>query len=213
MSLYHIQETSDHEYLYHCANLSESNWLLGTEVKFYTCIKYTRDVASDPHPEWSQGATINMLFDDNPKATLRKLNWMAEDENLPYLVYISNIVWPSFKKFKNKYDNNWKSIKSHFDSAFNKDKTPSVFNDFWIDVTRYSKVVVPYSMQVEGTQKFIVTDLQGDSINPFIWLCKLAPYREQVDINPATQQIDRKLTNDEDAAISGHTFLRNMEFK
>lgn len=213
MGFYHIQEVHTHEYLYRSANMSEAHWLLGTSVKFYPCVSYTRDIANDPHPTWGHPEDINIVFDDNPKAKLRKLNWLAEDENLPYLVYISNIVYPRFKEFKKKHRlEGTKKIKQYFDEAFNEDGTPSNSNSFFIPVKQFSKVVVPYNMEVKGEQKFIVTEIIGDSVNPFIWNCKLAPYREQVDMKPETIRIDQKLSTDIKHSISGHAFLKNVKY-
>lgn len=187
MSLYHIQEAPIYEYLYRSANLSEAHWLYGTLVDFYPCLSYARDVSNDPHPVWSHPEKINIYFEENPKAKLRKLNWLADDENLPFLAYISNIIYPKFRQFKKQYNNDYKSIKAQFEKAFNEDGTPSETNSFYIPVRRYSKVVVPYKMEVSGEQKLIVTEITGDSTNPFIWTCKLVPYHEQVDMRPVIQ--------------------------
>ena len=212
MGFYNIQEKHTHEYLYRSANMAESHWLLGTEVTFYPCVKYTRDIANDPHPVFGHPVKINIIFDDNPKAKLRKLNWLAEDEALPYLVSISNIVYPKYIEFKKRSRAEGKKIKNYLDEAFNEDGTPSSSNTFFIPVTQFSKIIVPYNMEVKGEQKFIITEITGDSISPFIWTCKLAPYREQVDMKPETFRIEQKLTMSPKKAVSGQAFLKNVQW-
>lgn len=212
MGFYHIQEVHTHEYLYRSAMFSESHWLLGTEVTFYPCVSYTRDIANDPHPIFGHPIKINIVFDDNPKAKLRKLNWLAEDENLPYLVSISNIVYPKFKEFKSSCRESGRNMKVCFDECFNEDGTPSNKNTFFIPVKQFSKVVVPYNMEVKGEQKFIISEIIGDSINPFIWNCKLVPYREQIDMRPETIRVEPKLSMKPEHSISGHAFLKNVKY-
>lgn len=209
MGFYHVQETRKYEYLYRCANLAEANWLMGSEVGFQSCNNYVRDIASDVHPTWDPKVNINIIFDDNPKSTLRKIGWLAEDEQLPYLVYISNIIYPKFDSFKRSRPKDI-STKDHFATVYNPDGSPSSSNTFHLNVTRFSKVTVPYTLVVDGDQDFIITDLQGDSINPFIWMCKLAPYRDQVDLNKETPKVENKL---EDNAVTGNSFLKNNRFK
>lgn len=207
MGLYHVQNTDTHEHLYEKANLAEANWLMGTECLFTPCLSYTRDIGSDPHPVMGEPISINIVFDDNPKSTLEKRNWLAEGEELPYLAYISSINYPKFKKFKSDAKESGQNLKQLFDRSFNPDGTPKDNVDFMISVSKFAMVELPYKMEVAGTQKFRVTDVQGDSVNPFIWLCKLAPHRDQIDVNPDTPEIDDKLSNDKDQAITGNIYL------
>jgi hypothetical protein len=208
MSVYHVQETPEHEHLYASANMSEANWLMGVACKFTPCTDYFRDINSDPHPTYDETTyDINIHFDDNPKALLRSLNWLSEGEELPYVAYISNIIYPKFREFKKSCKEQGLNVKEAFDKSFNDDGTPSDTNNFYMIVSRYSLLELPYKMDVVGTQKFWVTDIQGDSVNPFIWICKLAPYREQVDVDPTTEKVDSKRSDDFGKSVTGNIYL------
>lgn len=194
---YHPIDINTHEQLYHMANMAEANWLMGIPVTFYPCINHTRDIESDWYPQFSDPVEINILLDSNPKTTLDHMNWLAESEDLPFVAYISNINYPKFSEFKKNCDEKDINKKQAFDNSFKEDGiTPTDDNPFYINVDKYSMVVMPYKVKTKGTQKFTVTDLQGDSINPFIWICKLAPYRDQFDLDSSTPEIDTKIDND-----------------
>lgn len=209
MSVYHVQETPTHEHLYEKANYSEANWLMGLECKFYGAINQKRDINSDPRLEYLDPVTINIYFDDNPKSKLRQRNWMAESDDLPYVAYISNIIYPKFREFKKHCKDLNLNLKEAFDNSFNPDGTPTDDNEFYINIRRYSIIELPYKMEVTGTQKLIITEIQGDSINPFIWSCKLAPYRDQVDLDPSTPEIDSKIpTEKPNEEVTGNVYLK-----
>ena len=210
MSLYHVQSTSTHEYLYKCAMLSEAHWLLGYMVDFYPCLSYKRDVSDDPHPKWGPPVAIHIVFESDSKAAMRRMNWMAEDgENVPYIANFSNIIWPKFKDYIQKKKKDGLKRKQIVESVFNEDGTPVKGNDFFLPVDRYSKIVVPYNMMVRGEQKFIISEVQGDSINPFLWTAKLIPYREQIDLDPSTKKVEMRLSDKPEDAVSGHAMLTN----
>lgn len=210
MSLYHVQSTSTHEYLYKCAMLSEAHWLLGYMVDFYPCLSYERDVSDDPHPKWGPPVAIHIVFESDAKAAMRRMNWMSEDgENVPYIANFSNIIWPKFKEYVKKKKQDGLKRKQIVASVFNEDGTPVKGNDFFLPVERYSKIVVPYNMMVRGDQKFIITEIQGDSINPFLWTAKLAPYREETDLVPGTRKTEMRLSVKPEDAVSGHSMLAN----
>lgn len=208
MGFYNVQDMVTHEHLYEKANLSEANWLMGVQCKFYPCLSYERDINSDPNPVMGDPIDINIVFDDNPKSTLEKRNWLAEGDELPYLAYISNIDYPKFREFKKSCRDAGLDLKQEFDKLFTSTGEPSESNNFWIKVSKYAMVELPYKMEVNGTQFLRITDLQGDSVNPFIWLCKMAPHRDQVDLNPDTPEVDDKLSADQDQAITGNIFLK-----
>lgn len=66
-----------------------------------------------------------------------------------------------------------------------------------IDVREHGILEVPYHMEVQGTQKFIVTKVQGDTVRPLTWICKLVPWFAPVDFIPETPEIDTALNSDD----------------
>ena len=102
--------------------------------------------------------------------------------------------------------------KQIMESVFNPDGSPTRENDFMLPVERFSKIVVPYNLMVRGDQKFTISEVRGDSINPFLWTVKLAVYHEQVDLKPETERIDDRLSDNPQDAVSGHSMLKkNVE--
>lgn len=210
MSVYHVQSTSTHEYLYRCAMLSEAHWLMGYLVDFYPVISLQRDVSDDAHMKWAPPIETHIAFENDIKAAMRRMNWMADDEeNIPYMASISSIIWPKFQKYMKRKRKEGLKPKAIMENVFNPDGSPTSENDFMLPVERFAKIVVPYNLMVRGEQKFTISEVRGDSINPFLWTAKLAVYHEQTDINPSTERIDDRLSNDPKDAISGHSMLQN----
>lgn len=209
MGFYDSSFISDHEHLYEMACMSEANWLLGSECQFSSCRQYVRDIESDYIPEVDDPVTINIVLDEYPKRTLEKMNWLAEGEDLPYLAYISNIIFPKFVEFRRECSRLGIPPKKAFDQAFSNAKELLTLPDFYIRVSKFSLVELPYVIEVAGTQKFRVMDLQGDQLNPFIWICKLAPHRDQVDLIPNNGDfVDDHTSYNPDHEIVGHSFLK-----
>ena len=168
-----ILSTSNSYNDYYSKRFAEALYLLGTEVKLYQLVNKSDadlkyDYASDPLPKYMDPVSANILFDANPQAKLKKLGWLAEGEDLPLLAYISN---------------------------HSKSKESSEYSD--IVVTQYCLIEVPYSLRKSGTQKFIVTDILSEGLVGSYWTCKLAPYRESVDMDPSTPEVDITLPKNE----------------
>jgi hypothetical protein len=191
MGYFNLQDRNNREHLYTESNIAEAHWLMGTACKFYPCKSYTRDLASDPHPEYDEPVDINIVFDDDPKTTLEKMNWLAEGEDLPFMAYISSIIYPKYKEWKQQLRN----------TELSDEERSLLLNNhtsFTLMVNKYSLIELPYVMQEQGTKMLMVTDLRGDTVNPLAWYCKLVPYRAQTDIDPTTPEIDDNLGKSDD---------------
>ena len=207
MSLYEPNNLSRHEDLYKAMSFTESHWLRGLRCMYYPCIEHTRDVESDFYATLGDPIEINITLEDFNKATQDKLNWRAEKDDIPYLAYISNINYPKMLKARKKLTSEELTYKQAMDKIFQ-----SCFNDhdpeLYISVTKYAIVELPYWVNSYGTQKFRVTEVQADTIHNFMWYCKLATHRDQVDLLPDTPEVDDHTTQNKDAQIVGNSFLK-----
>lgn len=172
MSFYELKNSKSKEHLYVAANIAESYWMLGTECTLVPVKSTYRDLSGDPHNTYAESYVINIMFEDNPRAKLKALNWVAEGEDLPYLAYISQINYPKYLEWKT-------SLRNPDLSPEEKALLLNDYSSFVITIEQFSLVEVPYEMQVNGSQVFEITNLQGDTINPLVWTCKLVPSRVQ----------------------------------
>lgn len=162
---------------------------MGIKCKFFECLSYNRDSAGDYYAEFGEEEEISITFEDSPRATLEKMNWLAEGEDLPYLAYISAINYPEFKKWRDNTD---------LDKVSGEDKNhwlSSTTSPFLINVTKYSRVELPYQMRESSTQLLTITEVRGDSINPTVFTCKLVPHRDAFDMDESTEEVERDLGN------------------
>jgi len=154
---------SDSERLLYKDWLMEAFFLRGIEAYIHQAVEEEADVSADWEYRYYPPVRSRVVFEENPRAVLKQLNWLAEDEEMnPLLTYVLT-------------------------EDFNRDK---------LKIARGCIIEIPYSMDEGGTQKFIVTEMRGDSIRPLIWICKLAPYREQTDVNPDTAGVEERRTGD-----------------
>lgn len=144
--------------------LLEAFYLRGIEAFIYQALDESPDVYADWTYNYLPPVRSRVVFEDNPRAVLKQLNWLAEDEEVnPLLTYVLT-------------------------EDFNRNK---------LSISRGCIIEIPYAMDESGSQKFIVTEMRGDSIRPLVWICKLAPYREQVDIHPENEEdVDKKRPGD-----------------
>lgn len=77
--------------------------------------------------------------------------------------------------------------------------------DNFLRVLKYSMFEVPYSLLESGNRRLQITGVRGDKLSPLLWVVKLAPYREWVDVNPETPEVDT--TRGGDSTI-GYTLLK-----
>lgn len=129
--------------------IAESAKLLGQEALLYQIESKVRDNNNDPSILYANPVKINILFDENPKPILKRYGWYVEDEELPYLAYITRLA------------DDYSEVE--------------ITDDCIIEVNEHqleSDTSVPH--------KFIVTNTRGNMVNPLYWVCKLAPYRDEV---------------------------------
>lgn len=81
---------TDYEHQMHEQLIAESARLLGQKCKLYLIDKIVKDLNHDPYIEYNNcPIDINILFESNPKPILKKMGWYTEDEDLPYVAYIT----------------------------------------------------------------------------------------------------------------------------
>lgn len=129
--------------------IAEAAHLLGQEANLFQIDSEIRDINNDPHITYHEAVPVNILFEDNPKPILKKYGWFTEDDDLPYIAYITRYG----KDYQNVY-------------------------------IRENCIVEIYEHQNEDDKnldrRFIITNCRGNMIDPLYWICKLAPYRDEV---------------------------------
>lgn len=173
-----ILSPTNTELQFHSMMFAEALHLQGDQCMLYQLegksdYVVEKDYANDPKPKYIDPVIIDVLLDTNPQAKLRKMNWLAESDDLPILAYVSNHAY----------------------------RKPNDYEE--IVVTQYCIIELPYSLRDLGTQKFIVTDVRSEGLHPLYWTCKLAPVRDQVDLDPSTPEVDSTLP----ASDSGTNYL------
>lgn len=75
----------------HMKFITEAAKLRGQPCKLYQIAESTSDLHNDKDIEYMPPVDINILFEEHPKTILKKLNWFSEDEDLPYVAYLTNM--------------------------------------------------------------------------------------------------------------------------
>ena len=76
----------------HVRYIAEASKLLGQEALLYQVDKKEFDLQNDPDVKYKPPIKINFLLDQNPTPILKKLHWFTEDEELPYLGYLTRLA-------------------------------------------------------------------------------------------------------------------------
>lgn len=79
---------SQKEYDYYVDQLREAMALIGQEAYLYQVDTEEKDLYRDPDVTYEKPVTIGLIFEENPRPILKKLNWLTEDEELPYVAHI-----------------------------------------------------------------------------------------------------------------------------
>lgn len=140
------------EYDYYVDQMREAMALIGQKAYLYQVDTEIKDLYRDPDITYKDAVEIGLVFEDNPKPTLKKMNWLTEDEELPYVAHIV---------------------------AVGANKEP-------IEIAENMKIVIPSVYGLKTNRVFVVSRVNGNHIDPVMWICKLVPYREKVDIAPET---------------------------
>lgn len=59
-----------------------------------------------------------------------------------------------------------------------------------VEVRQYMKIRVVSKYGLRTDRFFIVSRVTGNHIDPLMWICKLVPYREQLDLDPSTEKLE-----------------------
>lgn len=79
---------SKSEYDYYVDQLREAMALIGQEALLYQVDTEEKDLYRDPELTYKKPVTVGLIFEENPRPILKQLNWLTEDEELPYVVHI-----------------------------------------------------------------------------------------------------------------------------
>ena len=84
-----FMDATEHEFWEE--EIAEAARLLGQECKLYQVDIIDEDINRDTKVSYKEPVSINILFEDNPKPKLKKLGWLTETDDLPYLAYITSL--------------------------------------------------------------------------------------------------------------------------
>lgn len=71
--------------------ITEAAKLRGQKCLLYQIDSIESDLHNDKDIIYKNPVLINILFDENPKTILKKMNWFSEDDELPYVAYLTNM--------------------------------------------------------------------------------------------------------------------------
>lgn len=80
------QNKSEHDF--YARAIAEAAQLLGEPALIYIPDVKKYDINNDKQIVYQKPILINIIFEENPKPILKKNNWLTEDPDLPYVVYI-----------------------------------------------------------------------------------------------------------------------------
>ena len=81
----------DVEHELHIEYLAEAAKLLGQEALLYQVDTKECDLHHDKDVTYKDPVKFNFLLEHNPTPILKKLNWFSEDDELPYIGYLTNL--------------------------------------------------------------------------------------------------------------------------
>ena len=126
--------------------LVEASTYTGLGANLYQLQSSVSDLNNDEVNTYKEPVKVHLFFEDNPTPVLKSYNWLTEDENNPYIVYLT---------YKNSEMNDMK-----------------IESGCMLDIPSY--------MHEEGSSKYIISKVRGNSINPLYWICKITPHREKI---------------------------------
>lgn len=71
--------------------VAESAKMLGQECLLYQIDTSNPDLNRDTHVTYKEPVRVNILFEENPKPVIKKMGWQTENDDLPYVAYITNL--------------------------------------------------------------------------------------------------------------------------
>lgn len=82
---------SDTEHELHVTYIAEAAKLLGQEALLYQIDSKQCDLHHDKDVVYKDPVKINFLLEHNPTPILKKYNWYSEDDELPYIGYLTKL--------------------------------------------------------------------------------------------------------------------------
>lgn len=79
---------TEEEYQYYVDNIREAFDLIGQKAILFQIDQEVKDLYQDKEQLYREGKIISLVFEDNPKPTLKKFNWLTEDDNNPIVAHI-----------------------------------------------------------------------------------------------------------------------------
>lgn len=86
-----LLDMSRSENALHMKFIAEAAKLRGQSCRLYQIDKKSSDLHNDKDIIYKEPVLINILFEEHPKTILKKMNWFSEDEELPYVAYLTNL--------------------------------------------------------------------------------------------------------------------------
>lgn len=79
---------NDREFLEYQRMYSEACRLIGQPATLYVNKNYDTDLYHDKFVEHEGGRAIGIIFEQSPMPILKQFNWMSEEDEIPYVVYM-----------------------------------------------------------------------------------------------------------------------------
>lgn len=76
------------EYDYWVDNMTEAVKLIGQDARLFQVDVENKDLYKDLYLKHRKSVDIGVIFEDDPKPVIKRMNWLLETEELPYVVYI-----------------------------------------------------------------------------------------------------------------------------
>ena len=86
-----LSDMSRSEAELHMKFITEAAKLRGQPCLLYQIDNSVSDLHNDKDIVYKDPVLVNILFDEHPKTILKKLNWFTEDDELPYVAYLTNM--------------------------------------------------------------------------------------------------------------------------
>ena len=72
--------------------ITEAAYLLGQECMLYQINSKDDDINRDPKIEYKEPVKANILLETQPKPVLKRMGWVTETDELPYVAYITRLA-------------------------------------------------------------------------------------------------------------------------
>lgn len=142
---------SQTEYDYYVDQLREAMALIGQDAILYQVETEAKDLYRDPSVTYKEAVNIGLIFEENPKPILKQLNWLTEDEELPYVAHI--VALATNKEPIIVRENMKIRVKSKYGLQADRVFVVSKVNANHIDPVTWICKLVPYREKVDFNQE------------------------------------------------------------